>query len=73
MQKHMKQWLPLLTKRVKLKRGTIGLDESRVNRDMSLNYKLKFDRTVYRSCGRVSWGPKWRGWWVSFYFQVEVR
>ena len=39
----------------------------------SLVYKLKLDRTIYRSCGRVSWGPKWRGWWVNFYFQAEIR
>ncbi|GMH56590.1 hypothetical protein TL16_g02168 [Triparma laevis f. inornata] len=73
MQKHMRQWLPLIARRVKLKRGTVGIDESQVNRDLSLLYKLKFERTVFRSCGRVSWGPKWRSWWIGMMFQVELR
>ena len=34
MQKHMKQWLPLMTKRVKLKRGIIGIDASKIDRDL---------------------------------------
>lgn len=71
--RHMRSWLPHIARRVVVKKGKVGENEARFNRDLALVKKLKFERTLYRTCGRVSWGPLWRDWWVCFYIQVEVR
>lgn len=25
------------------------------------------------SCGKICWGPRWRGWWSEFYYQGEIH
>lgn len=77
--RHMENWLPLIARRVVVKEeersGVLGGDgdeeEANYNRDISLEYRLKLERTAIRTGGRVGWGPKWRGWYCPMYFQVS--
>ncbi|GMH61468.1 hypothetical protein TrRE_jg11239 [Triparma retinervis] len=75
--RHMETWLPLIARRVVVKERekekVVGDDEVAYNRDISLEYRLKLERTAIRTGGRVGWGPKWRAWYCPMYFQVEFR
>ena len=70
---HMQAWLPHVARRVVVKRGKVGQHEAAFDRDLALRKKLKFERTIWKTCARVGWGPQWRNWWVHFYVQLEVR
>lgn len=70
---HIEGWLPLIAQRVVVKEERRVDDEESFNRDISLDYRLKLERTAIRTGGRVGWGPKWRGWYCPMYFQVEFR
>jgi len=57
------EWMPMIANRISLNDTfkSAMKDVAGHDRDASMLYKLKIERTIYRSCGKVSWGPRWRG------------
>jgi len=71
-----KEWMPYISRRIVLQerfKAATEREKSAFERDVTMAYKLRIERTIHRSCGKVCWGPRWRRWWAHFYYQGEIH